>query len=162
MSLDLTSQPAATAGDGDGVRIGAIASEADARAWCSVLCSAFEFGRPFYDVYLPATLAVAANPHRPLRDYALWWNDEMVATVSIAVLDGVGGIYNVATLPKARRKGFGAAITAYAAREARALGASTAVLEASQAGFTVYRGLGFTVRGELEQYTWPASQRTHP
>jgi len=53
------------------------------------------------------------------------------------------GIYNVATLPEHQGRGFGAAITAHAFRGGFAAGASFAYLQSSDAGFAVYRRLGF-------------------
>jgi ribosomal protein S18 acetylase RimI-like enzyme len=64
----------------------------------------------------------------------------------------VAGIYNVATLPHARRRGFGGALTAHAVRDARKRGASVAVLQSSEAGLRVYQALGFRERCRFEQF----------
>jgi ribosomal protein S18 acetylase RimI-like enzyme len=66
-----------------------------------------------------------------------------VATSLGFVLDGVLGIYNVATIPEARRRGAGAAVTAAAMTDGRSLGAHTAILEASTMGRSMYEQLGF-------------------
>ena len=58
-------------------------------------------------------------------------------------VDGSVGIFNVATPPEHRRRGYGGAVTAHAAREAFARGADLAWLQSSTMGESVYRGLGF-------------------
>ena len=52
-------------------------------------------------------------------------------------------IFSVATPPEHRRRGYGAAITAHAAREAFENGADLAWLQTSEMGESVYRTLGF-------------------
>ena len=66
------------------------------------------------------------------------------------VVTGVGftsgdsvGIFSVATVPTARRQGFGAALTRRAILDGAAHGASWAYLQSSPAGFRVYERLGF-------------------
>ena len=52
-------------------------------------------------------------------------------------------IFSVATPPEHRRRGYGGAITAHAARAAFENGADVAWLQTSKIGESVYRGLGF-------------------
>ncbi|MGH8980707.1 MAG: GNAT family N-acetyltransferase [Acidimicrobiales bacterium] len=54
-------------------------------------------------------------------------------------------IFSVATHPDARRRGYGAAVTARAVADGLAAGAQWAWLSSSEAGFGVYRALGFRV-----------------
>jgi ribosomal protein S18 acetylase RimI-like enzyme len=58
-------------------------------------------------------------------------------------LDDTVGVFNVATPPEHRGRGYGAALTAEAAREGFAAGADLAWLQASAIGLSVYRKLGF-------------------
>jgi ribosomal protein S18 acetylase RimI-like enzyme len=59
------------------------------------------------------------------------------------------GIFNVATPPEHRGRGYGAALTAAAAQEGFDAGADLAWLQSSQLGLPVYRRLGFR---EVETY----------
>jgi predicted GNAT family acetyltransferase len=72
--------------------------------------------------------------------------------VSTAVgysMDGTVGIFNVATPPEYRGRGYGGTITAYAARDGFNHGAELAWLQSSSMGESVYLGLGFR---EVETY----------
>jgi GNAT superfamily N-acetyltransferase len=63
--------------------------------------------------------------------------------------DGLVGIFNVATLPNARRRGAGGAVTSAAMAYGLARGARDAVLESSEIGRSVYERLGFRQIGEV-------------
>lgn len=66
-----------------------------------------------------------------------------VATASLLVTPPVGGIYFVCTVPGARRRGYGSAITHRAMAIAADDGATHAVLGSSPMGQGVYERLGF-------------------
>lgn len=66
--------------------------------------------------------------------------------------DGLAGIYCVATLPAERGKGLGAHVTAESLRAALPLGYGVGVLQATEAGHGVYRGLGFTDVGSVPMF----------
>ena len=74
-------------------------------------------------------------------------------TTAVGVIEGAHvSIYNVATLPSHRGRGYGAAITDAAVRHGFEAGASFALLQSSEAGYGVYQALGFRT---LENWaTW--------
>jgi ribosomal protein S18 acetylase RimI-like enzyme len=76
-------------------------------------------------------------------------NGDPVSTSAGYHLGDTVGIFNVATPPAHRGRGFGAALTAEAAREGFADGAELAWLQSSPMGRSVYGGLGFR---EVETY----------
>jgi ribosomal protein S18 acetylase RimI-like enzyme len=55
------------------------------------------------------------------------------------------GVYAIATIPAARRRGFGAAMTARVVTDGVAAGCDVAVLQASELGRPIYERLGFRV-----------------
>jgi GNAT superfamily N-acetyltransferase len=75
-----------------------------------------------------------------------------VATTTVYLAAGVAGVYFVMTVPEARRRGIGAAITYGALRAAE--GVEYGVLGASAAGRPVYAGLGFREYCTIELYEW--------
>jgi GNAT superfamily N-acetyltransferase len=77
-----------------------------------------------------------------------------VATTSLLLCKDLAGIYHVVTLPAARGRGVGRAITVAALRYAREMGATHAALQSSEMGFRVYRAIGFVPYCDLTLYDW--------
>jgi GNAT superfamily N-acetyltransferase len=66
-----------------------------------------------------------------------------ISTALGFVLDGVLGIYNVATIPDAQRRGAGSAVTRAVIDDGIGRGAVAAMLQSSAAGRPVYERIGF-------------------
>lgn len=108
-------------------------------------------------------LAVSFDAAKELFDGicdGLWTIDEVSwyvgrvggAIVSTAVgftADGATGIFNVATPPQHRGRGYGAALTARAVRDGFDAGSEFAFLQSSEMGRSVYHRLGFR---NVEEY----------
>lgn len=70
--------------------------------------------------------------------------DGRPAGTSLAIRTGdASGVYNVGTLPDARRRGVGAAATWAAVAAGREWGCDTIVLQSSEMGFSLYSAMGF-------------------
>jgi ribosomal protein S18 acetylase RimI-like enzyme len=91
--------------------------------------------------------AVLEDPAQ--RVYAAWTDGRLVAAGESTTLDGIMGVFGIATLPAYRRRGIGAAVTSYLMRD-RTDEAEVAFLDASDLGFGVYRRLGFEVSSTWE------------
>lgn len=77
---------------------------------------------------------------------------EPIAASGVFVSGATAGIYNVATTPDHRGRGIGAAMTTAAARLGAGLGATRAILQASEAGEPVYRRLGYATPDRYRQF----------
>lgn len=103
-------------------------------------------------VAMESTLGFGA--HLPYRRFLGRLNGAPVATAALFLGAGVAGLYAVACIGTARRRGVGSAISLAALREARALGYRAAVLESSPSGFNVYSRIGFRECCRLRSYIW--------
>ena len=77
---------------------------------------------------------------------------EPVATSLAVTAEGVVTLFNVATAPEARRRGYGAAMTMAPALAARSQGVAVAALQSTEAGFPVYERLGYRTVVEYEAH----------
>jgi GNAT superfamily N-acetyltransferase len=89
----------------------------------------------------------------PWRHYVGWLDGSPVGTATVFLGAGVAGVYFVMTVPEARRRGIGAAIT-YGALCAAGEVAEYGVLGSSEAGRPVYERLGFREYCTIELYEW--------
>lgn len=98
--------------------------------------------------------AVLEDPTQ--RVYAARLDGRVVAVGESSTLDGVIGVFGVATHPDVRRRGIGTALTGFLIRD-RADEADLAVLDASDDGAGVYRRLGFETTSTWEVWARPRS-----
>jgi GNAT superfamily N-acetyltransferase len=93
----------------------------------------------------------------PWRCYVGRLNGKPVASNMLFCGAGVASVFGVATLPEARGKGIGAAITLIAYDEARQMGYRHGVLFGTELGVPVYRRIGFRdVGATISRYLWRA------
>jgi predicted GNAT family acetyltransferase len=121
--------------------------------WCRV--SGTGFGVP--EQAIPSIiewLTIETRMKQPLRLYLGLLNGKSVATSMYYLAEGVAGIYFVTTLPEARNKGIGFAITQKPLLDAREQGYRVGILQASELGKPVYLRLGFKEYSSIESYSW--------
>jgi ribosomal protein S18 acetylase RimI-like enzyme len=80
---------------------------------------------------------------KQLHSYIGYFDSQPVCTASMFLSDQIAGIYNIATLPAARGKGLGSAITLAPLLEARQMGYQIGALQSSEMGFRLYERIGF-------------------
>jgi ribosomal protein S18 acetylase RimI-like enzyme len=93
---------------------------------------------PFIQLLTPAILELP-GAHCYLGEV----DDQPVTTGLGVTLGSYVGIFNIATPPAHRRRGYGTAVTARAVADGLAAGAEWAWLQASELGYPVYERLGF-------------------
>lgn len=126
------------------------------KQWCQIFVTGFEMpnfvAEAFYD------FMCHVDPDKMLP-YLGWLNGQPVATSLLTLAAGVAGIYNVSTLPEARRQGIGTVMTQIPLCEARNRGYNIGILQASEIGVNVYRSLGFQEYCKIRLFIWlPESQ----
>ena len=84
---------------------------------------------------------------RPVCTGAGVWTDDTV------------GVYNIATLESAKRRGFGRAMTHRVLADGAAGGCTVGILQSSDAGLALYERLGFRTVIEYVGYTERSSER---
>lgn len=137
-----------------GFAIEEIGDEAGLREWKRVVVETYELPEWAGQAWVDAGLALGIG-QTPWRMYLGRLDGEAVATNMLFTGGGVASILAVATLPKAQRKGIGAAISLKPLLEARAAGYRYATLWSTEQGFPVYRRLGFHDTGaRLNRYLW--------
>ncbi|MBW1709681.1 MAG: GNAT family N-acetyltransferase [Deltaproteobacteria bacterium] len=90
----------------------------------------------------------------PRRHYVGRLNGTPVASSTLFLGAGVAGIYYVATIKKARRRGIGAAMTLTPLIEARQMAYRIGILQASDLGLGLYRRIGFKEYCTLGRYIY--------
>lgn len=128
------------------------AGNAEALKQWSRTCAA-SFGMPDFAVEAMYDFISCADVKTTLA-YLGWLDDKPVAISLLVLAAGVAGIYNVATIPEARRQGIGSIITLVPLREARTRGYRVGILHASEMGVDVYRSLGFREYCKIGHYVW--------
>lgn len=136
-----------------GVTVETVADPRALRLWTETMVAGF--GMP--DDLVPAFAAVCAEFgwEPPFRYVLARLDGAPVATAGVIEAAGVAGVYYVATLPEARGRGIGGAVTREAVRASRDAGYRAAILQASPMGQPVYRRLGFRTVGAAVHYAFP-------
>jgi len=92
------------------------------------------------------------------RHYLGLLDGRPVATAQSFMGAGVAGVYWVSTLPEARRRGIGTAMTHRALVDARGMGLDVGVLHATPMGVSVYERLGFRACCRIDHFVWPGQR----
>ena len=122
----------------DGLTIRALEA-ADAGIHANIAAAGFEVPVAFFDAF--ATPSVLGQPG--FHTYVGTVDGTRVTTAIGVQGDDYIGIFDVATPPEHRGRGYGAAVTAKAVLDGFETGATFAFLQSSQMGYGVYQRLGF-------------------
>ena len=88
----------------------------------------------------------------PMRNYLGCLQGQAVATANLFLGAGVAGVQCIATVPEARGRGLGRALTWAPLFDARTLGYRAGILQSSGMGFKVYQRLGFKQLCDMEHF----------
>jgi GNAT superfamily N-acetyltransferase len=121
--------------------------------WARVLGSGFDIPAEVTKAFVSGRRG-DTDSTPPMRYFLGRAGGTVVSCAFLTLVSGVAGIYSVATVPGARRRGYGAGVVRAALRSARDEGCHTGVLEASELGAGVYRGIGFVEVCKVGSYVW--------
>jgi ribosomal protein S18 acetylase RimI-like enzyme len=139
-----------------GIAIERVTDEDGLRRWREVSRRGMELDPVRDEAWWTAHRRPGFADDAPLVNYVAALDGEPVAVAALFDSAGVAGIYNVATVPEARGRGYGRAVTAEAIAEGVRRGLRIAALGSSPLGFPVYRRLGFVEYGRLRSYAPPS------
>ncbi len=129
------------------VRVG---SGAESDEWVQLLAAGYGLPVGLARYFSPAAFgAESTRADGRLQFFAIRHAGTMVATSMCFLKEGLAGVYSVSTIPSERRKGLGEHATAEPLRLAARLGYRVGILQSSEAGYGVYRKLGFQDFGGL-------------
>lgn len=138
----------------EGLEITVVRNVAELNVARDVGARGFEMPREFVDV-----LAAESMLNDPTVAIVTGSVDGVpVSTALVGVTGTTAGIYNVATPPEHRRRGYGEAITWAAVAEGRRLGCDHSVLQASPMGAPIYRQMGYVDLGTYAQLAYEPTQ----
>jgi hypothetical protein len=137
----------------EGLKIIEVKDNKTLKEWCHVVCAGFgapPHAEPTFVKLFQTELAYK----QPMKFYLGLFDGQPVSSSMSFLAEGVVGIYMVATLPEARKKGAAYAVTQRALREGRAQGYRVGILQASKMGEPVYKRMGFQEVCRVSDYQW--------
>jgi len=149
MALDLQALNESQ-GPVDGLEIRIVRDEESLRAWTKVFV--IGYGLPPAWENMVFDLWGRLGLDFPVQNYVGYLNGKPVSTASLIYGGGAAGIYSVTTLPEARGKGIGSAVTLKPLQDAREMGYRIGTLQSSDMGFNVYKKLGFRHLCQIENF----------
>lgn len=154
MAVDLQDLGKRAIGSGDFV-IERVGDPSQLAQWVNIMAAVDELPHALRDGFYKVFESQGLGSRADCQLFLGMENGRPVATSRLLCAGGVAGIYHVATLPEARRRGYGTAMTVAATLGGRELGYRVGVLYASAAGYNVYRRLGFQEYCHIDVYQSP-------
>ncbi len=129
---------------GGDLALGRARRSAEAEAALRIIAEVFDLDGP------PMRRWCVGNPR--FMTYLALARGTPAAALVMQITDGIAGFFQVATVPRFRRRGIAHALMRHALCDAQSLGASTAALTASPMAEGLYRQLGFSACCTFEQW----------
>ena len=129
------------------------------KIWCQIVVTGFGMP-PHFQPGMIEWFKTDLEYKLPLKLYLGILDGKPAATSLSYLAAGVAGIYLVATLPEARNKGIGFAMTQKPLKDAKISDYRIGTLQASKMGEPVYLRMGFKEYFQTGSYRWfPENQR---
>jgi len=133
----------------EGYELVRVGSGPDSDEWVRQFAAGYGLPPGLAEYFAPAAFGADTSVDSPMQFFAIRREGVIVSTSMCYLKNGLAGIYSVSTIPSERRKGLGEHATAEPLRLAAELGYRVGILQSSDAGYNVYKKLGFTDFGGL-------------
>lgn len=120
---------------------------ADSEIFHEIVSDVFHFDKWVEEEY--AELLETAKA----ENYLIYYEGEPAGAGTLLFRDKIGGIFNIATIPRFRRKGLASAMIQFLMKRAEILGLEKVTLLSSPAAKKLYLDLGFTKCFDIEVYS---------
>jgi ribosomal protein S18 acetylase RimI-like enzyme len=131
-----------------------VTNEAQFEEWFYSVSTSFDMQPQVVDAFRQMYLEQGFGPEIPWQLLIGRIEGVTVAASRLFCAAGVAGIYHVSTIPEARRRGYGAAMTYAACQTGQKLGYQVAVLVAAPFGAGIYRRMGFHEYSQSDILQW--------
>lgn len=148
--LELNTKETFNSIENDDFEIKRITSEDELKQWVTVASSGF--GK------LNFALFQKCLGNKEVVFYAGYYQSKIVATAMLFYDNQTAGIYHVVTLPKFRKKGFGAQIFSYCQKEALQNGAQHVIAQSTKEGLNSWKNIGMKQYGNFYLFCWNKSK----
>jgi len=130
-------------------------------AWAEVARPAFGLSLTLHDAFVRLFAELLVGERAPFRGLLVLdgRGQEALGTGLFYLAEKTAGLYWIAARPERRGQGVGTAVTQRLLSEARAQGATRAVLHATEAGLGLYRRLGFEAACRIELFGWEPGRK---
>jgi GNAT superfamily N-acetyltransferase len=142
-----------------GLTIRPVTSDAELRDFRLAGGRGFRIPRWILRIAIPELPTTPDARGTRLRLFVGYSNASPVATSGQLTRDGIAGVYFVGTVPEARRRGYGTALSWSAIEAARQDGATVCYLQSSVMGRGVYERMGFLRVDDYHDWITPSSGR---
>lgn len=122
------------------------------------LSQIFEESPAAYDSIYRKIPPILYAPGAPLEYYIGYLNNIPVVSGCVLFHANAAGIYNIATIPSERQKGYGTAMMEHLMTSAKNRGYHLSVLESSKEGKSLYDNLGFKKCFKIREYYYGNNQ----
>ena len=127
----------------DGVELEWVTDRAGFDEASRVMFAAFRIPDAVFDAFAERFSMTVVGPDAAQRVVLARLDGRPISTALGFILDGIVGVYNVATVPDVERRGGGSAVTRAVIDDAIRRGADAAILQTSEVGRPVYERIGF-------------------
>ncbi|MFD1811722.1 GNAT family N-acetyltransferase [Rhodococcus gannanensis] len=134
------------------LRIEIVKDEVGLRDYAALMAANWTPSSPTVPLFFDGVATAALSASSASSFVVGYVGNRPVCGAEVHIGDGVAGLYGVVTLDDYRRRGHGTSVTLFALDVARRAGVETGVLQASDAGESIYTRIGFSRVGSYTEF----------